>query len=62
MSGFRRLATRDHGARVQCVGIEEIAIGSEARVIPVRDMRPVDVVAAPINALTLTAGLVSCGT
>lgn len=57
MSGHRWLAAQDHAAMMQCVGVDEIAVGGETRVVPVLDMRPVDLVAALIGSLALTAGL-----
>lgn len=57
MSGRRCLAAQDHAAMMQCVGVDEIAVGGETRVVPVLDMRPVDLVAALIGSLALTAGL-----
>lgn len=57
MSGRRWLATQDHAAMMQCVGVDEIAVGRETRVVPVLDMRPVDLVAALIGSFALTAGL-----
>jgi hypothetical protein len=56
-SGRRWLSARDHATMMQGIGIDEIAVGGEARVVPVLDMRPVDFVAAVIGSLTLTAGL-----
>lgn len=57
MSRPHQPAAQDHAAVVQRVLIDEIAIGGEACVVPVLDMRAVDFVTAFIGSLTLTAGL-----
>ncbi len=57
MLGRHRLAPQDHATMVQCVGIDEIAIGREARVVPVLNMRSVDFVAPFIGSLALAACL-----
>lgn len=51
------LSTQDHTAMMQCVGIDEIAVGSKTRVVPILDMRPFHFVAALIGALALTSSL-----